>query len=139
MTSKIAIGLFPLFRKVGFMRGGQLLAEDCPSALLKMFGATTLEEVALHLCRLHEARPSISEATKEAFVRGKSFSTGDKKEVSEDEESGVVKAKTYRRLSITLQDNVVLSPVNVETDHTSVVYALVLKAWRRRKRDWRYV
>ncbi|OXA48703.1 ABC transporter G family member 23 [Folsomia candida] len=122
--------------KVGFMRCGQLLAEDTPTALLTMYGETSLEGVALHLCRQHETRPSIS--ANPDVLNAKPLSI-DPDKIIEDEETGVVKAKLYRKLSITLHDNVVLSPVNVQTNHKSVVKALVLKAWRRRKRDWRLV
>lgn len=116
------------------MRCGQLLAEDTPTALLTMYGETSLEGVALHLCRQHETRPSIS--ANPDVLNAKPLSI-DPDKIIEDEETGVVKAKLYRKLSITLHDNVVLSPVNVQTNHKSVVKALVLKAWRRRKRDWR--
>ncbi|OXA47292.1 ABC transporter G family member 23 [Folsomia candida] len=118
--------------KVGFMRGGQLLAEDTPNALLTMYGEVSLEGVALRLCRLHESRPSTN-----ADVRNdkKPLST-DPDKIFGDEKTGVVKAKFYRKLSFASHDDVVHSPVNVETNHLSILCALVLKAWRRRKRDW---
>ncbi|XP_021959620.2 ABC transporter G family member 23 [Folsomia candida] len=121
--------------KVGFMRGGQLLAEDTPNALLTMYGEVSLEGVALRLCRLHESRPSTN-----ADVRNdkKPLST-DPDKIFGDEKTGVVKAKFYRKLSFASHDDVVHSPVNVETNHLSILCALVLKAWRRRKRDWRFI
>ncbi|XP_035712203.1 ABC transporter G family member 23-like [Folsomia candida] len=119
--------------KVGFMRGGQLLAEDTPTALLAMHGETSLEAVALHLSRLHETRTS----TNADVCKAQPLST-DPDKIFGDEERWVVKANFYRKLSITSHDNVTHSPVNVETNHLSILHALVLKAWRSRKRDWRY-
>ena len=40
--------------KVGFMRGGVLLAEGAPQALLETHGATSLEEVFLNLCQVNQ-------------------------------------------------------------------------------------
>ncbi|XP_035711579.1 ABC transporter G family member 20 isoform X2 [Folsomia candida] len=118
--------------KVGFMRGGKLLAEDAPAALLSRYDAPTLEDVSLHLARLDDENPQTYAPPDIVNTKWLDFTLG-------DEESGVVRAKVYRKLSISLHDNVVHSPVNVETDHASIIYALALKAWRRRKRDWRFL
>ncbi|XP_021953441.1 ABC transporter G family member 23 [Folsomia candida] len=119
--------------KVGFMRGGQLLAEDAPSALLTLYNCPSLEQVALQLCRMDENHAPISTTPQPDITRNSTTPDW----IFQDE--GVVKAKSFRRLSITLQDNVVLSPMNVETNHASIIHALVVKAWRRRKRDWRLI
>ncbi|OXA40208.1 ABC transporter G family member 23 [Folsomia candida] len=120
--------------KVGFMRGGQLLAEDAPSTLLTLYNCPSLEEVALQLCRLDEKDVPFLSTPQPDITRNSSKLP---EWIFPDE--GVVKAKSFRRLSITLQDNVVLSPMNVETNHGSIIHALVMKAWRRRKRDWRLI
>ncbi|OXA55359.1 ABC transporter G family member 23 [Folsomia candida] len=118
--------------KVGFMRSGQLLAEDAPSTLLTVYNCPSLEEVALQLCRLDEKDVPFLNTPQPDITRN---SIKLPEWILPDE--GVVKAKSFRRLSITLQDNVVLSPMNVETNHSSIIQALVVKAWRRRKPDWK--
>ncbi|XP_035711665.1 ABC transporter G family member 23 isoform X2 [Folsomia candida] len=117
--------------KVGFMRGGKLLAEDAPASLLSRYDAPSLEDVSLHLARLDDENPQ-NYALPDIGNRKWPHSRRD-----DDQECGVVKAKTYRKLSISLHDHVAHSPVNVETNHASIIYALVLKAWQRRRRNWR--
>ncbi|XP_035711650.1 uncharacterized protein LOC110854837 isoform X1 [Folsomia candida] len=115
------------------MRGGKLLAEDAPASLLSRYNSPTLEDVSLHLARLDDENPQNYAPPDIVSTKWLHFTLG-------DEESGVVKAKLYRKLSISLHDNVMVnSPVNVEPNHASIIYALALKAWRRRKRDWRFL
>ncbi|XP_035707800.1 uncharacterized protein LOC110850306 [Folsomia candida] len=107
---------------------GRFLGEDAPSAFLTLYNCPSLEEVALQLCRLDENHAPIS-TTLQPDITGSSSSP-----IFQD--GCVVKAKFFSRLSTTLQDNVALSPMNVDTNHISIIHTLVVKAWRRRKRDW---
>lgn len=98
------------------MRGGKLLVEDSPQSLLNKFGFETLEEVALELCR-----------NDESSERMKNYSDF---KSCEDK-------KAYNLVTTGIQSNQGIVST-AERNHASILGALGMKWWLRRKRDWRY-
>ncbi|XP_035703690.1 ABC transporter G family member 23 isoform X2 [Folsomia candida] len=111
--------------KIGFMRNGQLLAEDNPQSLLSRYKTESLERVTLQLCRQDEHIPDI---------------LGDK-DSSQFEE--IIQIKSYRKFSLSRQNSWFSlsskhspSP-HVQINHARIFYALVYKWWHRHRRDLR--
>ncbi|XP_035703691.1 ABC transporter G family member 23 isoform X2 [Folsomia candida] len=110
--------------KIGFMRGGQLLAEDSPKSLMSKFMTDNMERVALDLCRQDEKFQRTWEH---------SFSGEFQEELS---------LTSYRKVC-TSPNGVVKSiaqpMIPAKPDHVKILCALFMKWWHRQRRDLRLV
>ncbi|OXA55150.1 ABC transporter G family member 20 [Folsomia candida] len=114
------------------MRGGRLIAEDNPEALLSSYGAINLEDFAIKICRQDELE---HEKTRDIFL------WIEENEKMQDANSNVI-GKTYRKFSASfLQNDFYASQTTGKTsrNHFRIICGLVVKSYHQTRRDIRRI
>ncbi|XP_035708225.1 ABC transporter G family member 20 isoform X2 [Folsomia candida] len=117
--------------KIGFMRGGRLIAEDNPEALLSSYGSHNLENFALKICLQDELE---HEKTRDIFLWKK------ENDKMQDANSNVI-GTTYRKLSSSLESDFcqIQKSGKSRGNHFRIIFALLRKSFYQTSRDLRRV